>query len=132
MAPAAAELIVVAAHDVDEREAAELLAAGQVLAIKGLGGYHLAVDAACAPAAETLRARKHREDKPFAVLAADLAAAAEALALGFELVSGAQWQLRGVRSDGAAFTIDSFGRYMVHEPVHHLFDVTTDLPADRP
>jgi hydrogenase maturation protein HypF len=55
--------------------AAELLAAGQVLAIKGLGGYHLAVDAACAPAAETLRARKHREDKPFAVLAADLAAA---------------------------------------------------------
>jgi hydrogenase maturation protein HypF len=54
---------------------AELLAAGQVLAIKGLGGYHLAVDAACAPAAETLRARKHREDKPFAVLAADLAAA---------------------------------------------------------
>ncbi|MGH3152552.1 MAG: carbamoyltransferase HypF [Streptosporangiaceae bacterium] len=56
---------------------AELLAAGQVLAIKGLGGYHLAVDAACAPAAEALRARKHREDKPFAVLAADLAAARE-------------------------------------------------------
>ncbi len=52
--------------------AAELLKAGQILAVKGLGGYHLAVDAACEPAAATLRARKHREDKPFAVLVADL------------------------------------------------------------
>ncbi len=55
--------------------AAELLGAGQVLAVKGLGGYHLAVDAACEEAAAALRARKHREDKPFAVLVADLAAA---------------------------------------------------------
>jgi hydrogenase maturation protein HypF len=51
------------------------LAAGQVLAVKGLGGYHLAVDAASDQAAAMLRARKHREDKPFAVMAADLAAA---------------------------------------------------------
>jgi hydrogenase maturation protein HypF len=55
--------------------AAEVLGAGQVLAVKGLGGYHLAVDAACEPAAAALRARKHREDKPFAVLVADLAEA---------------------------------------------------------
>jgi hydrogenase maturation protein HypF len=55
--------------------AAELLAAGQVLAVKGLGGYHLAVDATSQDAASALRARKHREDKPFAVMAADLAAA---------------------------------------------------------
>jgi len=55
--------------------AAELLGRGQVLAVKGLGGYHLAVDAACEEAAAALRARKHREDKPFAVLVADLAAA---------------------------------------------------------
>jgi hydrogenase maturation protein HypF len=55
--------------------AAELLAGGQILAVKGLGGYHLAVDAGCQPAAAALRARKHREDKPFAVLAPDLAAA---------------------------------------------------------
>ena len=50
------------------------LGAGQVLAVKGLGGYHLAVDAASEKAAGLLRARKHREDKPFAVMAADLAA----------------------------------------------------------
>jgi hydrogenase maturation protein HypF len=57
--------------------AAELLRHGRVLAVKGLGGYHLAADAACEPAVAALRQRKHREDKPFAVMAADLAAAAE-------------------------------------------------------
>jgi hydrogenase maturation protein HypF len=52
--------------------AAALLAAGRVLAVKGLGGYHLAVDAASEAAAAALRARKHREDKPFALMAADV------------------------------------------------------------
>ncbi len=51
------------------------LSAGQVLAVKGLGGYHLAADAASEQATALLRARKHREDKPFAVMAAGLAAA---------------------------------------------------------
>ncbi len=55
--------------------AAALLAAGDVLAVKGLGGYHLAVDAGSEPAAAALRARKHREDKPFALMAADIEAA---------------------------------------------------------
>ncbi|HEY5351718.1 MAG TPA: carbamoyltransferase HypF [Streptosporangiaceae bacterium] len=55
--------------------AVDVLAAGRVLAVKGLGGYHLAVDAASDQAAALLRSRKHREDKPFAVMAADLAAA---------------------------------------------------------
>jgi hydrogenase maturation protein HypF len=55
--------------------AAALLRQGQVLAVKGLGGYHLAVDATSESATAALRARKHREDKPFAVMAADLAAA---------------------------------------------------------
>jgi len=55
--------------------AAELLRQGQILAVKGLGGYHLAADAACEQAVARLRARKHREDKPFAVMAADLPSA---------------------------------------------------------
>ena len=55
--------------------AAELLGIGQILAVKGLGGYHLAADAQDQAAVAALRARKHREDKPFAVLAADLTAA---------------------------------------------------------
>ena len=55
--------------------AAEMIRAGQVVAVKGLGGYHLAVDAGSEAAAGALRARKHREDKPFAVMVPDLAAA---------------------------------------------------------
>jgi len=47
---------------------------GRVLAIKGLGGYHLAALAACEPAVAALRARKHREEKPFAVMAANVSA----------------------------------------------------------
>ena len=57
--------------------AAALLRQGQVLAIKGLGGYHLAVDAGNEGAAAALRDRKHREDKPFAIMVAGLAVARE-------------------------------------------------------
>jgi hydrogenase maturation protein HypF len=55
--------------------AAELLTGGAVLAVKGLGGYHVATLASDAAATALLRARKHREDKPFAVMVADLATA---------------------------------------------------------
>ena len=53
-------------------EAAARLRAGAVVAVKGLGGYHLAADAACESAVAALRGRKHREDKPFAVMVAVL------------------------------------------------------------
>ncbi|MGH9036143.1 MAG: Sua5/YciO/YrdC/YwlC family protein, partial [Acidimicrobiia bacterium] len=56
-------------------ETARLLRDGTVVAIKGLGGYHLAARADDEAAVARLRARKHREDKPFAVLVADLATA---------------------------------------------------------
>lgn len=52
--------------------AAELLREGAVLAVKGLGGFHLAADASSEVATALLRGRKHREDKPFAVMVADL------------------------------------------------------------
>jgi hydrogenase maturation protein HypF len=50
---------------------AALLRAGAVVAVKGLGGYHLAVDAAAEPAVAALRSRKHREDRPFALMVPD-------------------------------------------------------------
>ncbi|MCR6489707.1 carbamoyltransferase HypF [Amycolatopsis sp. OK19-0408] len=57
--------------------AAKALREGAVVAVKGLGGYHLAVGARHEAAAKALRARKHREDKPFAVMVADLGQARE-------------------------------------------------------
>ena len=56
------------------KAAADLIRQGQILAVKGLGGYHLAVDAGNAEAVARLRQRKLREEKPFAVMSPDLAA----------------------------------------------------------
>jgi hydrogenase maturation protein HypF len=55
--------------------AAAALLEGKILALKGLGGFQLLVDARQAEAVARLRQRKHREEKPFAIMAPDLAAA---------------------------------------------------------
>jgi hydrogenase maturation protein HypF len=60
--------------------AARMLGQGRILAVKGIGGFHLACEAGDARAVLLLRERKRREQKPFAVMVRDLAAA-EALSL---------------------------------------------------
>ena len=59
-----------------------------------------------------------------AVVARELTAAADAVADAFAQVRGEQWDRPARRSDGAVFTVASFGRYFAHDPVHHLWDVT--------
>jgi hydrogenase maturation protein HypF len=65
-------------------EVAARLRAGEIVAVKGLGGYHLAVLACDEPAAARLRQRKHRDDKPFAVMVAEVDAAREWCEVGPE------------------------------------------------
>jgi hydrogenase maturation protein HypF len=57
------------------RYAAAALLSGRIVALKGLGGFHLACDATSSAAVTTLRARKHRDEKPFAVMVSDVAEA---------------------------------------------------------
>jgi hypothetical protein len=65
---------------------------------------------------------RYDEQDP-ATVVADLALAADALAALLETVRGDGWQRPGRRSDGASFTVDTIARYMVHDPIHHVWDV---------
>ena len=66
-------------------------------------------------------------------VAAELDSAASQLAEHFDRVSGEQWQRTGTRSDGARFTVETFARYFIHDPIHHLYDVEQGFTrlADR-
>jgi hydrogenase maturation protein HypF len=67
--------LVMAQKDEALTEAARLLAKGEILAIKGLGGFHLACDATDEDTVRRLRQRKNREEKPLAVMVSDIKAA---------------------------------------------------------
>jgi len=110
--------------------AAALLRAGRVVAVKGLGGYHLAADAASEDAVAALRARKHREDKPFAVLAAGLEEARTLCevddAAAALLTSRAQPIVLLPRGPGGAVAAATapgnrdLGIMLPYTPLHHL------------
>jgi hypothetical protein len=55
----------------------------------------------------------------------ELGIAAGKLAARLDGMTAGDWQRRGRRSDGASFTIGSIARYMIHDPVHHLWDVSS-------
>ena len=71
----------------------------------------------------TAVADRYGEQDPGTV-AAELDEAAGALADRFAGVSGDGWRRTGNRSDGASFTVESIGRYFLHDVVHHVHDVT--------
>jgi hydrogenase maturation protein HypF len=117
--------------------AQNLLAAGGILAVKNLGGFHLACDATNAAAVALLRARKRRPAKAFAVMAADLAAARHFAAIDEQearLLTGPERPIvivrkrtgRGLESgsatlaDAVAPGTDSLGLMLPAAPLQHL------------
>ncbi len=77
---------------------------------------------------ETAIADRYAEQDPVEV-AGELAVAADLLARAFATVRPEELGRTGFRSDGAEFTIGSFTRYMVHDPVHHVWDVRQGYSA---
>ncbi len=72
---------------------------------------------------ETAVAERYGEQDP-ATVSAELSEAAETISASLEAVTLDQLDRTGTRSDGAQFTVDSFARYFIHDPIHHLWDVT--------
>lgn len=79
---------------------------------------------------ETAVIERYSEQDP-ALVATQLATAAGTLAARFDGVHGEQWERRGRRGDGAHFTVATFARYFIHDPLHHFHDVTGRRYPDR-
>ncbi len=110
--------------------AAAALREGAIVAVKGLGGYHLACRADDEGAVARLRARKRREEKPFALMAPDLDAARRLADLGSEeealleghrrpIVLAPRREGAGVASAVAPGSPD-LGLMLPYSPLHHL------------
>jgi hydrogenase maturation protein HypF len=122
--------------------ARRLLAAGAVLAVKGLGGYHLACDATNEAAVALLRKRKRRGDQPFAVMVAGMATASELAGLSAEERAALRSRQRpivlasrrpgdlapaGRLAASVAPGVADVGLMLPYTPLHHLL---LGLPGD--
>lgn len=121
-------------------KARRLLREGYIIAIKGLGGFHLACDASNTFTVEELRDRKGRVDKPFAVMAANIAAVKSVCDLSNEehsLLASREKPIvllrkkHGVNqpnliSKWVAPNLDTLGVMLPYTPLHHLLLNQTD------
>ena len=112
----------------------DALRAGKIGALKGLGGYHLACDAGNESVVAQLRMRKHRDDKPFAIMVQDIAKAemlCEVQAAERELLLSPQRPIVLLRrrlseperwnvADGVACDNPLLGVMLPYTPIHHL------------
>ncbi len=109
---------------------ARALADGQVVAIKGLGGFHLAVDGTNEAAVQRLRARKHRPAKPLAIMVRDLETArrfCRISAAEAELLQSPEHPIVLVErisgspiADSVAPGLEVIGLMLPYTPLHHL------------
>lgn len=118
--------------------AAARLRDGQILAVKGLGGFHLACDATRDDVVQKLRLRKRREEKPLAVMVADLDAAHHLAELSAEeeaLLSGPERPIvlcrrkHGARlAPAVAPDTPLVGIFLPYTPLHHLLLAAVGAP----
>ena len=111
---------------------------GDIVAVKGLGGFHLACDATNENALERLRTRKHRDEKPFAVMVRDLAAAHWLAVIGPDEAALLQSPERPIvlvprragahLAKGVAPETDLVGLMLPYTPLHHLLLATAEKP----
>ena len=121
--------------------AARLLRDGRILAVKGAGGYHLVVAAGHVGATAALRARKHRADKPFALMVADLTQARSLClvdqAAGDLLASARRPIVLLPRHPGSAALVApavapgnrQLGLMLPSTPLHHLLLAAAGMPV---
>ena len=113
--------------DASIRETANLLNAGAIVAVKGIGGYHLACDATNVSAVQALRERKYRKEKPFALMVRDVQAARGLVELSAEaeslLLSAARPIVLArarVSMPDVAPENGNLGVMLPYAPLHHL------------
>src|SRR5277367_385568 len=118
------------------RSAAQLLQSGAIVAIKGLGGYHLGCDAGNLNAVQALRNRKYRKERPFALMAKNLDVARALIEVSSEtetlltsaarpiVVAPAKLNLPGVAPEN-----HELGVMLPYTPLHHLLFAAGAPPA---
>jgi len=109
---------------------AQLLRDGKIVAVKGIGGFHLAVDALNDKAVTRLRQRKHRDHKPFAMMAASVEKIAKYAIVddtACKLLTSPQSPVvllpkktNSPISPAVARGVDTFGFMLCYAPLHHL------------
>lgn len=122
--------LVFAQGDESVRRLAHELADGHIAAVKGLGGYHLVCDAASEDAVATLRERKHRPDKPLAVMVPDMQTARR---LAHITLEEEEWLTGNQRpivlaakrkefplAEGVAPDTNFIGLMLPYTPLHHV------------
>ncbi len=119
-------------------ETALLLASGKIVAIKGLGGYHLAVDAYSEDAVSQLRERKQRPEKPLAIMAADICQIQEYCHLSTDdvkLLTSPEHPIVLLKkkaktklAHNLAPNIDELGVMLPYTPLHHVLFQHPDCP----